>query len=126
MGMTFSGKELFELGVPKNKIKYFIGKDFTSKDEILQILNSKPAITKADESILTVKRWVLDTFDYLPMVMKGNLPIKMSNSELSRILDSGGLVINNQTPKSDAPIAPLFPISSMVWFPKSSHKITWH
>lgn len=32
--MKFSGKELFELGVPQSKIKFLIGLEFSSVDEL--------------------------------------------------------------------------------------------
>jgi hypothetical protein len=124
--MKFNGKELFELGVPQNKIKFFIGQEFTSKEELLEELKPKEIIKK--EKVFTWLNWLWKNFEVseLPMRLHGDKPVPMSKSELTRIFDSGGVEINGQYHKSDAECREEdFPITSWIWFPKSIKKVTW-
>jgi hypothetical protein len=117
--MKFSGKELFELGVPQNKIKLFVGKEFESKEALLEAIKPKEVETK--ERVRTWADWVWDTFHpFLPFQHNGDLPVEMSKSQLRRIMDSKSLEINGGFPKALAPFDDdILPIVSMVWFPKS-------
>ena len=126
--MKFNGKELFELGVPQNKIKFFIGREFASKEELLEELKPKEIIRKDQEKVFTWIDWLFKTFPVtnLPMHSHGEKPVPMSKSELKRIFDSGGVKINGQFPKSDVECREEdFPITSWIWFPKSIKKVTW-
>lgn len=122
--MKFSGKELFDIGVPQNKIKFFVGRHFVSKEELLAELNTPKEVKIVAEN--TISDWIVKTFPHLPMTMNGEKPIKMSKSELRRIMDSGGILINGRNPKSDETFLETdFPITEFVWFPKSKRKTTW-
>lgn len=117
--MKFSGKELFELGVPQNKIKLFVGREFNSVEELQAELAPKEVIQK--EKVFTWVDWVCGAFDHLPMQLHGDLPVKMSKSQLKRILDSRSLEINGKFFNSIEPCEDSeFPLQSMVWFPKST------
>lgn len=123
--MKFTGKKLFELGVPQNKIKFFVGREFNSESDIIAELN----VPKEVKEVLhdTIFEWIWNTFAHLPMHMNGEKPVKMSKSELKRLLDGGGISINNRCPKSnDCFLTDDFPIRSFVWFPKSKRKVSWN
>lgn len=117
--MKFSGKELFELGVPQNKIKFFVGRDFESKEDLIAELQPKEVEVK--EKVQTWADWVWDTFNpFLPFQFNGDMPVPMSKSQLRRIFDSRSLEINGGFFKSSDPFdEDILPIVSMVWFPKS-------
>lgn len=100
--MKFTGKELFDLGVPKNKIKFFVGREFSSIDELKEEL-----IPKTQENSKLENTWlefIWDVFPHLPMLIKGDektgIPIKMSKSELKRLMDNKAVLINGNTPSS--------------------------
>lgn len=116
--MKFSGKELFELGVPQNKIKFFVGREFSSVEELKAELTPKE---NTQEKVRTWVDWVWDTFHpFLPMQLNGDLPTPMSRSQLKRIFDSKSLEINGEFFKSSDPFdEDVLPLVSMVWFPKS-------
>lgn len=59
---------------------------------------------------------------WLPMVMNGDMPKLMSNSDLRRLLDSGGILINGKKPKSVETVE--FPVTELVFFPKSRRRTT--
>ncbi len=125
--MKFTGRELFELGVPQNKIKLFIGREFSSKDELLEELKPKEKIE--EEKVFTWIDWLVESFglNLLPMKMNGDKPEKMSKSELKRLFDSKSIEINGKFfSSSDECCGEEFPIKSFVWFPKSQKKkTTW-
>lgn len=123
--MKFKGKELFDLGVPQNKIKLFINREFSSSEELLEELKPKEYIES--EKVFTWVDWLLETFPHLPCKMNGNKPEKMSKSELKRIFDSKSIEINGKffTSKDECKDEE-FPIKTFVWFPKSKErKTTW-
>lgn len=124
--MIFTPQELLKIGVPPKKIKLFIGVDFASEEAVLDSLKPKEeAYTKAVTDLWL--NWIWNTFPNLPMSFLGELPIKMSRSELKRILDSKSLEVNGKFPTSKCEISDAdFPITSFVWFPKSNkRKTTW-
>lgn len=122
--MKFTGKQLFDIGVPQSKIKFFVGREFESEQDVLAELNA-PKETKAAAKN-TVLDWIWNTFPHLPMMMNGEKPVKMSKSELKRLMDSGSVEINKAQPKSTAEFSEItFPITSFVWFPKSKRKVSW-
>ena len=123
--MKFNGKELFELGVPQNKIKFFIGREFNSKDELLKELRPKETI---QDDTFTWVDWLWFTFStsHMPMRMNGNHPEAMSKSELKRLFDSNSIQINYKYFKStDECRSEEFPITQFVWFPNGKRKTTW-
>lgn len=125
--MKFTGKELFDHGVPQNKIKFFIGREFGSVESLLKEINPKLQIDSIDSPIFTWVDWLWKNFPNLPCRMNGDKPEKMSRSELKRILDSKSLNINNKffTSKCEC-LNEEFPITKMIWFPNSSkRKNTW-
>jgi hypothetical protein len=123
--MTFTGRQLLDLGVPPNKIKFYVNREFQSTDEIFESLN----VTKVQktEKVFTWVDWIWQEFQsFLPMKFNGNLPVKMSKSELVRLLDSKSIEINNKFPNSkEECILSDFPVTQFTWFPKSKNKVTW-
>jgi hypothetical protein len=126
--MKFTGKQLLDLGCPQNKIKFFVGVEFESEEDFKQKLQDavKPKESK-EKSLNSFHHWIWNTFSILPMMFKGEKAVPMSKSELGRILDSGGIQVNNIFPKSnDEVIDDVFPIKTFIWFPKSkTRKTTW-
>lgn len=124
--MKFSGKELFELGVPQNKIKFFVGKEFSSKEELLEELKPKESVEDNTWTWVDWFFWALGP-DLMPMRSYGDKITKMSRSELKRIFDSNSILINGKNFKStDECSDEEFPIQSIIWFPKSSKsRVTW-
>ena len=59
---------------------------------------------------------------YKPMMLNGNLPIKMSNRECKRLLDNHSILINGLTPSSSDEV--VFPITELIFFPTSKRKTT--
>lgn len=121
--MKFTGRQLKDMGVPQSRIKFLVGVEFDSEQAVLdQMVQTKhekaPAITVFD--------LIASTFAHLPMTLNGNRPATMSRSELRRVMDSGGIQINNTTPSADTSIdAITFPITTFVWFPSSKRRVTW-
>lgn len=128
--MKFSGKELFELGVPQNKIKLFVGREFNSVEELQAELAPKEVIQK--EKVFTWVDWILRTFpvNQLPCMLNGDTPMPMSRSELKRLFDSKSIEINGKFfTSTDECLDEEFPLVSWVWFPKGKRKNTfvgWH
>jgi len=124
--MKFDGKQLFELGIPKNKIKFFIGRDFNSTQELLDELNPKDEVIV--EKVYTWVDWVWERFKRsdMPMKMNGTNPELMSKSELKRLFDSKSIEINGMTPISTERCdESSFPITSFIWFPKGKRLTRW-
>lgn len=125
--MIFNGKELFDLGVPQNKIKFFVGKEFSSVEELLEELKPKEQDVRVE--VFSWVDWLVNTFtlNLLPMRANGDKPEKMSKSELRRIFDSRSIEINGKFFSStDECLDEEFPIRSFVWYPKSKKKkTTW-
>lgn len=124
--MKFNGKELFEMGVPQNKIKFFVGREFESKEELLEELKPKEQIIDDTWTWVDQFFWSLGP-DLMPMRSIGDKPMPMSRSELKRIFDSNSILINGKNFKStDECMDEEFPIKSIIWFPKSSKsRVTW-
>lgn len=125
--MKFDGKQLFELGVPKNKIKLYIGLEFESEQDLLEQIKPKESTTI---KVFTWVDWIWNTFDHLPMTIKGDSKNgsveRMSKSELKRLLDNKSIVINGKCFHSTQEcLDEEFPIQSFVWFPSGSRKTTW-
>jgi hypothetical protein len=124
--MKFSGKELFELGVPQNKIKVFVAREFDSVEHLLNEL--KPKEQEETVRVFTWVDWILQTFPVtqLPCALVGDKPVPMSKSELKRILNNKSLLINGKFPTAtDECKDEDFPITEWVWFPKGDRKTTW-
>lgn len=124
--MKFNGKELFELGVPQNKIKFFVGREFSSKEELIQEL--APKEDHKIEKVFTWVDWVWNTFkpSWMPMKMNGTNPEAMSKSELKRLFDSKSIEINGTFPTSTEECKDdMFPITSFIWFPNGKRLTRW-
>lgn len=124
--MTFTGKELFELGVSQNKIKFFVGREFSSKEELLDELTPKKTTEAA--RVFTWIDWLWDNFkpSWMPMKMNGTNPETMSKSELKRLFESKSIEINGTFPtSSDECSSDMFPIKSFIWFPNGKRKTHW-
>jgi hypothetical protein len=122
--VKFDGRQLFELGVPKDKIKFYIGKEFGSVEEILEDL--KPKKSEKDRVYTWVDYlWEVITPKFLPMQMNGNLPVRASKSEIRRWLDSSSVEINGKFPTSkDECGDEEFPLTSLIFFPNGKRKTT--
>jgi hypothetical protein len=124
--MKFSGKELFDLGVPQNKIKFFLGKEFDSIEHLQNEL--KPKEQEEVVRVFTWVDWILRTFPVTQLLcaLVGDRPMPMSKSELKRILNNKSLKINGMFPTAtDECKDEHFPITEWVWFPKGDRKTTW-
>lgn len=124
--MKFSGKELHELGVPPNRIKFFVGKEFDSVEHLKSEL--EPKEQEQAEKVFTWVDWIFRTFpvNQLPCALVGDRPMPMSKSELKRILNNKSLLINGMFPNAtDECKDEHFPITEWVWFPKGDRKTTW-
>ena len=64
----------------------------------------------------------LCSLDHVPMVLNGNLPIRASNSERRRWLESRSVEINGLRPAPRDAIQ--YPITSLVFFPRSPRRTT--
>lgn len=56
------------------------------------------------------------------MQLKGDMPVKASNSERRRWLESGSVQINGQTPGPNDEIE--YPINQLVFFPNGKRRCT--
>lgn len=119
--MKFNGKELFDLGVPQKKIKLFIGREFSSKEELLEELKPKEnTFTPQGE---TWADWIWNNIPHLPMLIKGDkktgVPIKMSKSQLKRFMDDGAILIDHEYPSS-TDLKPEGELPEhIIWFPNN-------
>jgi len=127
--MKFSAKQLLLIGVPQNKIKFFINEDF---DDVEQI--SIKLKTDSEKPKEVIQGFLISDFIWknlgwlLPMISNGNSPVKMSRSELKRTMDNKGLELNGRRPtsKDTFDLDTDFPIKQLVWFPNSKEKkTTW-
>ena len=126
--MKFNGKELFNLGVPPAKIKFFVNKEFESEESLLkEALQDKPKSKRPNDDG-TWFQWIWDTFPHLPMEVHGDakngVPVKMSKSKLRRYMDQSAIHIDD-TPVDSKKIKDKLP-KNITWFPKSKErKVTW-
>jgi hypothetical protein len=126
--MKFSGKELFNLGIPQNKIKLFVNREFENLESLFNELN-KQEVKDKEVTGISILEFIWKHFkSILPWMNNGDLPVKMSKSELKRVMDNSGLLFNGRRPNSkdvfdlDAD----FPIKELIWFPNSKEKkTTW-
>jgi len=125
--MKFNGKQLFELGVPQNKIKFFVNFEFESEQALLDKLNEKSEVIEKTK-VFTWVDWVFQTFkvETMPRKMNGNSPEIMSKSEMKRLLDNKSIEINGKFPTSETEVTDDdFPIKSFIWFPNGKRKTNW-
>jgi hypothetical protein len=125
--MKFNGKQLFELGVPQNKIKFFVNVEFESEQALLDKLNEKSENIKKPK-VFTWVDWVFENFkpEWMPARMNGNVGELMSRSEMKRLLDSKSIEINGKFPTSETEVTDDdFPIKSFIWFPNGKRKTNW-
>lgn len=64
----------------------------------------------------------LKSFPHLPMQMHGNQPVKASNAELRRWLESGSVIINGEKPKPKDLVT--FPVWQLIFFPNGKRRTT--
>jgi|SRR6478736_8911321 len=121
--MKADGKTLFRLRCPQNKIKFFIGVEFSSEQELIEKFSQeKEASPMKDGEIFS---WIWNTFDHLPMVLHGDKPLKMSKSELRRTMDGGAVIFNSRKISSQEDFKlDDFPIRDFAWFPNGKRR-TW-
>lgn len=119
--MKFDGKQLFALGCPQNRIKFLLGREFESEEAArAEFFPEKKEKETNPDSIFNFLAGLPRS--WIPMHIKGNLPEKISNSELRRLLDSGGVIVNNVAPKAEDSFE--FPIWELIFFPKSDRRTT--
>jgi hypothetical protein len=129
--MKLNGKDLFELGVPQDKIKFCIGQDFESPESVFVFLDSLKQVKQTRRICDTWVDWIWRTFPHLPMVLNGDAKtgtcIKMSKSELRRVFERKSIEINGKFPgPNDECREEDFPILSLTWFPKSDKsRVSW-
>ena len=121
--MKFNGKQLFDLKCPQTRIKFLIGREFESEEAArAEFSPEKEVKVKEDysDSIFSFLAGLPRT--YLPMMFNGDRPERMSNSELRRLLDSKGVIVNGKTPAANDSFE--FPITELIFFSKSARKTT--
>lgn len=64
----------------------------------------------------------LKSFNHLPMLLDGNKPKKATNSDIRRWIESKSIQINGVTITKETDI--VFPVTSLVFFPRSKNKVT--
>ncbi len=120
--MKFSGKELKDLGCPQNRIKFLIGVEFADEASAREqfIAAKKESEEIQGETVF----YFLSSLprSWLPMTMNGNLPERLSNSGLRRLLESGGVILNGKKPQPNDSFD--FPIAELIFFPKSDRRTT--
>lgn len=122
--MKFDGKQLFALGCPQNRIKFLVNVEFESEEELKKEFFPEKQ-ERENLNYLTTFDWLWDWSEkgkFLPMVLRGDLPVKMSKSELRRILDSEGVQINGLRPMAD--FSMWGPVKEIIFFPNSKRKTT--
>jgi len=65
---------------------------------------------------------VIRDIPHIPMDIKGNVGVVASNSCARRWLDNKSILINGEFPKHDGLVE--FPITELVFFPKSKRRCT--
>lgn len=130
--MTFSGKELKDLGCPQNKIKFFVGREYESVEALQTAINehrSTPSKTDDQKEQDRILREDLDcAFNVLfelgmfPWSLQANSNTP-SKREVRQWLDQGAVRINGKFPKAHETV--LFPITDLVFFPGAKRQTTF-
>jgi hypothetical protein len=60
--------------------------------------------------------------EFKPVMLKGNLPVRMSNNECRRLLMNRSVLINGIKPLPDDEVE--FPIWQLIFFPGSKNRTT--
>ena len=132
--MTFTGKQLNDMGCPPNIIKFFVNKEFADENSVKEAFQNHKSLGKNEEE-KEADRICKDDPDCAFRVLwdlgqewsclPGNphqSDGKMTKSELRRILDSGSVRINQKFPKSVDFVD--FPINDLVFFSGSKRQTT--
>ena len=123
--LKFSGKELFELGCPQNKIKLFVNKEFESVDELTKLFANKESTNKVEYSDDSAYLFLLEIRDKisLPLSIEGKHLGQPSNGEVKRWLENKAVKINGKFPLPNDNI--YHPIKELVFFPNGKRKTTY-
>lgn len=117
--MTYSGKQLLDLGVPQNKIKYFVNREFGSESDIFAELSApkKSGYEKTGELF----NHIWNSLNYcLPTLHNGNASVKMSKSELRRLMDQAAVLFNGRRPAAKEDwLCGEVGIAQLIFFPNS-------
>lgn len=114
--MQYNGKQLFALGCPQNRIKFLVGREFENEEELKK--EFFPDKTKREFNEFSIFNFLWDFFEdgkWLPVA--AGATAAMSKSELRRLLDSGGVQINECFPKAEDDFD--YRIKTIIFFPNS-------
>jgi|GEM_PF-5818197 len=130
--MKFTGRQLKDLGVAPDRIKYFVDKEYDSPEDLMRaVVEFRMTPPKSDEEkeIDRIIRedpdcafrvlWELQVF---PWSTRSNSTTP-SKRELRQWLDDGAVRINSKFPKAHEYVE--FPISDLVYFPGAKRQTTF-
>ena len=129
--MKFTGRQLKDLGVPPDRIKYFVDKEYDSAEGLMRAVAEfrvTPPKSDAEKEIDRIIRddpdcafqvlWELQGF---PWSTQSNSTTP-SRRELRQWLDDGAVRINGKFPKAHEHVE--FPITDLVYFPGAKRQTT--
>ncbi|WP_439624656.1 hypothetical protein [Gemmata sp.] len=129
--MKFSGRQLKDLGVPQDRIKYFVDKEYDSPEVLLRAVAEfrvTPAKSDEEKVIDRIVRedmdcafqvlWELQVFPWSPQ-SNSTTP---SKRELRQWLDDGAVRINGKFPRAHESVE--FPITDLVYFSGAARQTT--
>lgn len=120
-----------DLGVPQDRIKYFVDKEYDSPEALLRAVSEfrvTPPKSEEEKEIDRIiredpdcafrVRWELQVF---PWSTQSN-NTSPSKREVRQWLDDGAVRINGKCPKAHEPVE--FPITDLVFFPGAKRQTT--
>jgi len=129
--MKFTGKQLKDLGVAQDRIKYFVDKEYDSPEALLRAVSEfrvTPPKSDEEKEIDRIIRedpdcafqvlWGLQVF---PWSTQSN-NTSPSKREVRQWLDDGAVRINGKFPKAHESVE--FPITDLVFFPGATRQTT--
>lgn len=129
--MKFTGRQLKDLGVPPDRIKYFVDKEYDSSEALLRAVSEfrvTPPKSDEEKEIDRVIRedpdcafqvlWELQVFPWSPQANSTS----PSKREARQWLDDGAVRINGKFPKAHEYVE--FPITDLVFFPGAKRQTT--
>lgn len=81
------------------------------EDQIIDIITVKP---------VTAIEWLKSLRPMLPLSGEAQIPTPMSNGELKRLLQDGGVQLNGRRIKPDEKVD--FPVTELIFWPRSQKK----
>jgi hypothetical protein len=125
--MKLSGKELNEFGCPPKLIKFFVNKEFESKSALRNAINNFSQDNRTDEEKLLIKQLENPDCIFQWLLAFGrdwsiDSLWDKSKSQLKRLLLERAILMNGKTPIGNEEM--IFPVTELVFFHKSKHKVT--